>query len=185
MVARDIREHYLELPAVEETLRSLKLGDVVYLTGILVTMRDRAHLRALEYLSKGQMLPFKLRGKAVYHCGPLAKYEAGRWRVLSAGPTTSLRLEGLMEKIIELLGVQVIVGKGGVGEGTRRALRGRGIYLAFPGGAGALAAKSIEEVEEVYWLDLGMAEAVWVLKVREFGPCIVAVDVKGNTLYKL
>ncbi len=184
MVARDPREHHLELPALEEALRSLKLGDVVYLTGTLVTMRDRAHLRALEHLSKGQKLPFKLKGKAVYHCGPLAKYVTGKWIVLSAGPTTSLRLEGLMEKIIELLGVQVIVGKGGVGEGTRRALRERGIYLAFPGGAGALAARSIEEVEEVYWLDLGMAEAVWVLRVKDFGPCIVAVDFHGNTLYR-
>jgi tartrate/fumarate subfamily iron-sulfur-dependent hydro-lyase beta chain len=87
-------------------------------------------------------------------------------------------------EFVKLTGVRVLVGKGGVGGKVADQLARLGcIYLAFPGGAGALAAKSIEKIERVFWEDLGDAEALWVLNVRDFGPLVVAIDTKGNNLY--
>lgn len=87
-------------------------------------------------------------------------------------------------EFVKLTGIRALVGKGGVGEKVVDKLARLGcVYLAFPGGAGALAAKSIEKIEGVFWKDLGIPEALWVLKVRDFGPLVVAIDTKGNNLY--
>jgi len=167
---------------VEEDLRA---GDVVYLTGKIVTARDKAHMRVMELLESGRKdeIPEELFSCPIYHCGPLVKRD-DEIRVLSAGPTTSARMNAYAPKLLELSSCPVIIGKGGMSEEVMKALmRRKGAYLAFPGGAGALAAERIEKVEKVYWEDLGMAEAVYVLRVREFGPCVVGIDSKGNTLY--
>jgi tartrate/fumarate subfamily iron-sulfur-dependent hydro-lyase beta chain len=174
----------LSLPLGKEA-GMLRAGDLVFLTGEVVTARDRAHLRMLELLSRGEELPVDLRGGVLYHCGPLVRREGKRWRVLSAGPTTSLRMDPLLPSLLPRLGVRAVVGKGGVGEKTKGVMRRMGcVYLAFPGGCGALAAKAVEEVRGVHWLDLGPPEAMWVLGVRGFGPLLVAVDSRGGDLYE-
>ncbi|MCC6013223.1 MAG: FumA C-terminus/TtdB family hydratase beta subunit [Candidatus Verstraetearchaeota archaeon] len=163
----------------DEVIEKLNIGDIVYFSGILFTMRDMAHLRAVELLRRGEELPFDLRNKIIYHCGPLLK----GLKVVSAGPTTSMRMEELEEELIKFTGLKGIIGKGGMGEKTLNALKKyHCVYMEFPGGAGALAAKRIKSIKEVYWKDLGDPEAVWVLEVEDFGPCFITMDSKGNRL---
>jgi len=173
--------HRLGTRLKDEDVRGLRVGDVVYFSGELYTMRDMAHLRAVEILRDKGRLPFDLRGKVIYHCGPLVR---GR-KVISAGPTTSMRMERTEPEIIHLSGLRGIVGKGGMGRGTLEALRKFGVvYLEYPGGVGALAARSSKGVKKAYWRDLGDPEAVWVIAVEDFGPCFVTMDAHGETLRK-
>ena len=176
-------EFELETPLKRENILKLKAGDVVYVSGEIFTARDRAHQRALEYMEKGLKLPVSFDGSIVYHCGPLIVREDEGWRVVSAGPTTSTRMNAVTPRILEKVNVMGIIGKGGMDEGVVEALRGKGVYLAYTGGAGALAARAVKRVKEVYWEDLGMPEAVWVFEVERFGPCVVAIDAHGNSLY--
>jgi len=168
-------------PLSEREVKRLRASEVVRITGRLYTARDRAYARAIGLLRQGKRLPVDLRGGVVYHCGPLAK---GR-KIISAGPTTSARLDHLQAEFVERTGVRALVGKGGVREEVAEELAGLGcVYLAFPGGTGVLAARAITGVERVFWRDLGEGEALWVLRVRDFGPLVVAIDAKGKNLYK-
>ncbi|MEM2427601.1 MAG: FumA C-terminus/TtdB family hydratase beta subunit [Candidatus Hadarchaeales archaeon] len=175
----------LSLPASRKDTGWLRAGDLVFLTGEVVTARDQAHLRLAELLRKGKDPPLNLKDGALYHCGPLAKREGREWRILSAGPTTSSRMDSLLPLLLPWLGVRVVIGKGGVGRETAEVMKEQGcVYLAFPGGCGALAARAVEEVRGVYWLELGIPEAMWVLRVRGLGPMVVAIDSRGRNLYE-
>lgn len=167
----------LKTPVSEDTARKLKLGDVVHLTGTVATARDRAHQRALEGDAPTSF-------NVVYHSGPLAKKNEG-WSIVSAGPTTSARMDHVISQFMERFKPRIIIGKGGMGRVASIAFQKHGCaYLAFTGGAGALAAERIKGVEEVHWLDLGMPEAVWVLEVEKLGPLVVAMDARGNSLFE-
>lgn len=175
----------IQTPVDEKEARGLKVGDIVYITGEVVAMRDKAHALAVELSRKGEHLPFRLEGLAVYHCGPLVRRLGRKWLVVSAGPTTSMRMEPFEKEILEKFRPRLIVGKGGMGGETLKALSKVGAaYLAYPGGAGVLAAKAVIKVADVFWYDLGPVEAVWVLKVERMGPCVVAMDSHGNSLYR-
>ena len=114
----------------------------------------------------------------------MVKREGENWKIISAGPTTSARLEMYEAEFIEKTGVKIIVGKGGMGEKTAEACKKFGaVYAIFTGGAGALAAKAVEKVEKVEWLDLGVPEALWIMKVKEFGPLTVVIDSTGKNFY--
>ena len=177
--------YHLKTPISEEEIRKLKVNDVIYITGIVVTARDQAHKRALEYARQGKPLPINLEGLVVFHCGPLVKKEGGKWVVLAAGPTTSTRMELFESEFIEAFKVRVVVGKGGMGERTASAMAKHGaVYGAFTGGAAILAAKAIKAVRGVKWLDLGVPEAMWILEVEDFGPLTVAIDSHGRNLFK-
>jgi fumarate hydratase subunit beta len=179
------RVYELETPLSHEAVRRLRVGDVVYLSGLVFTARDAAHRRIVELLRAGGRLPFEARGLAVYHCGPVVRRRDEGWEVVAAGPTTSMRMEPLEADFIRLTGVRMVIGKGGMGEGTRRALMEHGaVYAVFTGGAAVLAAEAVERVEAVYWLEeLGAPEAVWLLRVRRLGPLVVAMDSHGGDLY--
>jgi len=122
----------------------------------------------------------------LFHCGPLMKKTDKGWQVVSAGPTTSSRMEIFEDKFIEKYGINIIIGKGGMGERTEKALQKYTcVYTSYTGGAGALAADKVEDVRAVYWLDeLGMPEAVWIFQVKEFGPLVVAIDSHGESIYR-
>jgi L(+)-tartrate dehydratase beta subunit len=153
----------------------------MYLNGILVTARDDVHHR---HLRQGVPLPVDLAGLAIFHAGPIMQ-KTDAWRVISIGPTTSMRMEQLEAEFIASTGLRLIVGKGGMGAKTAEACRGHGaVHAVFPGGCAVLAAGRVEEVERVEWLDLGMPEALWVMRVRDFGPLIVSIDVRGNNLFE-
>jgi tartrate/fumarate subfamily iron-sulfur-dependent hydro-lyase beta chain len=177
-------EYHLSLPIPSDVVKKLRVNDVLYLTGNMFTARDLAHekMRAMD----PKDLPFNTSGMVLYHCGPLMKQEQGEWVAVSAGPTTSSRFEEVEDIILDRFDVHVIIGNGGMGERTRKALKKTGsVYAAYPGGAGVLAAEKITRVAHVYWLEeLGMPEAVWIFEVKEFGPLIVAMDSTGKSLYE-
>ncbi len=175
-------EYHLNTPLKKEDINKLQAGDVVYITGTVFTARDEAHARILELTEKGEPLPFDLDGAAIYHCGPLMKKTNGGWEVVAAGPTTSGRMSKMTPLVLEEHNVCAIIGKGGM-QDVVESLKGRCVYLAYTGGCAALAARSINSISGVHWLDLGMPEAVWSLDVVEFGPLIVGIDSKGGDLF--
>jgi len=175
----------LKTPMSEEEIRKLKVNDVLYISGTIVTARDQAHKRALELFEKGDPLPVDLEGLAVFHCGPLAKKEDDEWVVVAAGPTTSTRMDTFEDEFLERSKVRVVIGKGGMGGKTTDAMKRYGVvYGAFTGGTAVLAAEMIKRVKRVEWLDLGIPEALWVLEVEDFGPLTVAIDSHGNNLFE-
>lgn len=175
----------LTTPISEEQTRELKVHDILYLSGTVVTSRDQAHTRALEFARKNVPLPVSLEGLAVFHCGPIVRRVGERWIVVAAGPTTSTRMEPIEPEFIRLYGPRVIIGKGGMGEKTTETMAKYGaVYGAFTGGAAVLAASAIKSVKNVVWLDLGMPEAMWVLEVSGFGPLVVAIDSNRNNLFR-
>jgi len=175
-------EYDLRTPLGEE-VRKLKAGDTVYLSGVVVTARDRAHKRVIEMDRKEEAMPFDFSEVVIYHCGPLMRKNE-EWEVISAGPTTSSRMEAFEHEFIKKFGVKMIIGKGGMGDKTAEACKKYGaVYCAFTGGAAVLAAKSIKRVSNVLWLDeLGPTEAMWVFEVEKFGPLVVTIDSHGNNL---
>ncbi len=175
----------LNTPISEEEVRKLYVNDIIYITGTIITARDQAHKRALDYIKQGKPLPVSFEGLAIYHCGPVVSKVGDKWTVVAAGPTTSTRMETLEYEFIENFKARVIIGKGGMGRRTVEAMKRFGVvYGAFVGGAGTLAAKAIKAVKGVEWLDLGVPEALWILNVEDFGPLIVAIDSHGNNLFE-
>lgn len=175
----------LTTPIQNEDLESLSIGDIVYLNGRLVTSRDDVHQRLIK---QHKELPVDLAGLAIFHAGPImqeTKEQPGKYKVISIGPTTSMRMDKYEKEFIRQTGVKLIVGKGGMGQDTTEGCRQyKTVHAVFPGGCAVLAANCVEEVESVEWLDLGMPEAMWVMRVKEFGPLIVSIDVKGNNLFE-
>ncbi|MCE4610157.1 MAG: FumA C-terminus/TtdB family hydratase beta subunit [Desulfurococcales archaeon] len=183
----EARVFHLKTPLSDEDVSKLRVGDIVYVTGIMVTARDEAHKKILEVIESGEKLPIDLKGLVLYHCGPVVrKREDGSWEVVAAGPTTSMRMESVEAEFIEKTGVKMIVGKGGMGQRTAEAMKKhKAVYAVFTGGAGALAADRIKRVVDVYWLDeLGIPEAVWIFEVEEFGPLVVTIDTTGKNYYE-
>ena len=172
----------LTTPIKSKDIEELSVGDVVYLDGILVTCRDVAHRRLIELNMK---LPVDLEGLAIFHAGPIVAKEGDRWQMVSIGPTTSMRMERFEKEFIAETGVKLIVGKGGMGPDTVEGCRThKALHAVFPGGCAVLAATEVEEIERVEWLDLGMPEALWVSRVKNFGPLIISIDTKGNNLFE-
>ena len=175
-------QYNLDIPASKEQIKKLHIGDIVYISGKIFTARDEAHQMMLE----NDKIPFDPSEMALFHCGPLMKKENGKWQVVSAGPTTSSRMEIFEDKFLDKFGINLIIGKGGMGDKTEKALQKHtAVYTAYTGGAGALAAEKVEEVLGVYWLEeLGMPEAAWIFKVKDFGPLVVAIDSHGKSIYR-
>jgi fumarate hydratase subunit beta len=171
----------LKTPLTEEKIGKLRLGDIVYISGMIYTARDRAHERAL----RERQFPADLEGGVVFHAGPITEKEKGRWRIVAIGPTTSSRMNSLEPEFIKKFKVKAVIGKGGMDENVRKALKkNKAVYLSMTGGCAASASQKIKDIKGVYWLDLGIPEAVWALQVEKFGPLIVSIDAKGNSLYE-
>jgi len=166
--------HKLKTPLKKKVLKKLKLGDVVYLSGDIFTMRDRAHMRALK-----EGVPVDIGNGVVYHCGPLVDGNL----VVSAGPTTSSRMNAAAPKIIKKFGISAMIGKGGMDDKVSKSMRGKCVYLSFVGGCGVIAADALK-VKSVFWSDLGEPEALWVMNARKFGPLVVSMDSHGNSIYR-
>ncbi len=173
------REVALNAPITDVQIRSLKVGDVVLISGRMYTGRDAVH----TYLMKHDP-PVDLRGGVLYHCGPVAVKDGGGWRITAAGPTTSIREEPYQADIIKKYGIRAVIGKGGMGAKTLAALEEAGaVYLNAIGGAAQFYARCIERVDGVSLTEFGTPEAMWHLQVRDF-PAIVTMDAHGNSLHK-
>jgi len=179
-------EFKFRTPVSESDVRKPRIGDSVYVSGIMITARDQAHRRALEYVKTGKQIPVKFDGGVVFHCGPIAAKDGDKWRIVAAGPTTSTRMEAYQAEFIEKLKPRIIVGKAGMGPKTAEAAKKFGaIYCDFTGGAAVLASQRIKAVKGVEWYDLGMPEALWILEVEEFGPLAVTIDSQGKNLHDI
>jgi fumarate hydratase, class I len=174
------REVRLEAPIDEATIRSLKVGDVVLISGRAYTGRDAVHHHLASHAP-----PVDLSGGVIYHCGPVvAKQPDGGWKVTAAGPTTSIREEPYQADIIGKYGVRAVIGKGGMGGKTLAGLKQHGaVYLNAIGGAAQFYARCIDRVDGVSLLEFGTPEAMWHLQLSEF-PAIVTMDAHGNSLHK-
>jgi fumarate hydratase class I len=178
------REIRLEPPLSEGTVRALKVGDVVLISGPLVTGRDAVHHYLLHHEA-----PCDLRGAILYHCGPVVvkqgSAEQETWRVGAAGPTTSIREEPYEADIIKRFGIRAVMGKGGMGKKTLAGLKEFGaVYLHAIGGAAQFYARCLPRVIGVDLLEeLGMPEAMWHFEARDF-VAIVTMDSHGNSLHE-
>lgn len=174
----------IETPVQGECIKELAVGDVVYISGYMYTARDMAHIKMVNSSREGKELPVELDGGVIFHAGPVVKKEDGGYTLSVIGPTTSIRMEPYTDFIGEL-GVKAIIGKGGMVEGTRRALQKHGmVYLQAPPGCAVVLGERVKRVNDVHWIELGVPEAVWELEVEEFGPLIVGMDSKGGSVYK-
>ena len=172
------REIILEAPLSEETVRALKVGDVVLIKGDMYTGRDAVHAHLMKNAP-----PVDLHGAVLYHCGPVMLQENGKWHVKAAGPTTSIREEPYQADVIRRYGVRAVMGKGGMGAKTLAALKECGaVYLNGIGGAAQYYARTVRSVEDVHLLDFGVPEAMWHIRVHNF-PAIVTMDAHGNSLH--
>src|SRR5688500_8916078 len=173
------REKRLQAPIDEATIRDLKVGDVVLVSGRMFTGRDAVHHHLMQHEP-----PVDLNGAVLYHCGPVVKKEGDDWKVTAAGPTTSIREEPYQADIIKRYGVRVVIGKGGMGAKTLAGLKGSGaVYLNAVGGAAQFYARCMEKVDERAPLEVGTPEARWHLQVKDF-PAIVTMDAHGGSLHK-
>ena len=188
----------INLPIQNDDINALRIGDIICLSGTLVTGRDEVHHRVLE---EGIALPIDLKGMAIYHAGPIVRETHSPLsapcsslptphsplstpELVSIGPTSSIRMEKWAADFIKKTGVKIMIGKGGMGEKTQAACREYGaIHCVYPGGCAVLGASQIEKIESVFWQDLGMAECLWVMKSCQFGPLIVSIDTQGNNLF--
>ncbi|MGD6873237.1 fumarate hydratase [Sutcliffiella horikoshii] len=172
-------EIVLEAPITEEKIRSLKVGDVVRINGRMYTGRDAIH----KHLSDNDA-PVDLDGQIIYHCGPvMLKDDEGKWHVKAAGPTTSIREEPYQGDIMKRFGIRAVMGKGGMGAKTLKALEEHGgVYLNAIGGAAQYYADCIKGVEGVDLMQFGIPEAMWHLNVEGF-TAVVTMDSHGNSLH--
>lgn len=178
----------LSYPFTEDAVRKLKVGDAVEISGRIYTGRDKFH----KHFADGGALPIDLQNGALYHCGPVCVRTAttgssspqGDWRVVSAGPTTSVRENPYEPELIAKSAVRIIIGKGGMDAATLAAMKEYGcVYIQAVGGAGALYADSVKKVAGVSMLkEFGAAEAVWHFDVEGFRG-VVGMDAHGCSLF--
>ncbi len=185
----------LELPVSAEKISELKTGDVVKISGVMVTARDAAHKFLIEHFIERSPAPEEkdlydklssvLKDGMIYHCGPVVAEENGKYRFVAAGPTTSSREEPYESHVIEKFGVRGIIGKGGMGDQTLEACKKfKSVYLHAVGGAASLLANSVVDVIDVYMKEeFGVPEAFWVIRVKDFD-AVVTMDSHGNSLHK-
>ncbi|TAN24085.1 MAG: fumarate hydratase [Acidobacteria bacterium] len=170
---------HLRAPVAEADIRKLKVGDMVLISGVMVTGRDAVH----GYLMHNDP-PVDLRDAVLYHCGPVVRKDAaGAWTITAAGPTTSIREEPYEADLLRRFGMRVIIGKGGMGPKTLAALQECGaVYLNAVGGAAQYYGRAIKKVRAVHLLEFGTPEAMWELEVENF-PAVVTMDSHGHSLH--
>jgi L(+)-tartrate dehydratase beta subunit len=179
--------HYeLSTPVTEEQVRQLRVGDTVTLQQTLFGIRDATQIHMLD---RGRPTRFDLRGHAVIHTAPNVRkvapseaYPAG-YQPICIGTTTSDRMERFTRPLMTQYGVRIIIGKGGMREGSSAAFRELGgVYLAIVGGTAALETTWIEQIEDVDLDDLN-PESLWKFRIKDFGPLLVGMDSHGDSLY--
>src|SRR3546814_838866 len=179
--------HYdLTMPVTEEQVRALRVGDTVTLQKTLYGIRDASYIAMFD---EHRTTRFDLNGHAVIHTAPnvrkvpVSKECPAGYESVCIGTTTSSRMERFTRQLIEQCGVRIIIGKGGMHEGSRQAFKDLGgVYLGIVGGTAALETTWIEQIEDVDLDDLN-PESLWKFRIRDFGPLLVAMDSQGNSLY--
>ena len=172
-------EFKLKTPLNKDSIKKLRIRDIVFISGLIYTARDSAHKRIVEEGS-----PVDLQGAVIFHAGPIIQEQESKYRMVAVGPTTSTRMNSYQADVLDQ-GVLAVIGKGGMDKRTADALkRNNAVFLAAVGGCAALYVKSVVKIIDVHWLDLGVPEAIWELEVHDFGPLIVTMDSVGGNLYR-
>jgi len=179
--------HYdVTMPATDEQLRKWRTGDTVTFNGTLFGIRDGTQIHMFD---RGRKTRFDLKGHAVIHTAPnvrkvaRSKQHPTGYAPVCVGTTTSARMERFTRPLMQEYGVRVIIGKGGLGEGSLAAFKELGgVYLAIIGGAAALETTWVEAIEDVDLDDLN-PESLWKFRVKGFGPLLVSMDSHGGSLY--
>jgi fumarate hydratase class I len=181
----------------DKEIKQLRVGDQVFLTGVMVTGRDAAHTYIIDNFVKigGQppeseaalytQLKKLLKGSAIYHCGPVVSQDdAGKWHFVAAGPTTSIREEPYQADVMAHFDIKAVIGKGGMGPKTLKGCADHTfVYLHAVGGAATLIADSVKEVLDVFKKEeFGVPEAFWVIRVKDF-PAVVTMDTQGESIH--
>jgi fumarate hydratase subunit beta len=186
----------LTIPIADEAIRSLKVGDSVLLSGVMITGRDAVHKWMADTFIKQSRQPAgddlavyeaikpMLQGGIIYHCGPVVGgLDTKQYRFVAAGPTTSIREEPYQGDVMHHFNLKGVIGKGGMAGKTLKACQEvPGVYFHAIGGAAALIAQCVQKVLGVYKLDFGVPEAMWVIDVKDF-PVVVTMDAHGNSLH--
>lgn len=186
----------LTIPIRDEEIRSLKVGDSVTLSGVMLTGRDAVHKWMIETFIKKTREPQGddmqvyeaikplAEGGVIYHCGPVVSgMETGDYKFVAAGPTTSIREEPYQGDVMRHFNMKGVIGKGGMGAKTLAACNEVPcVYFHAVGGAASLIAQSVEKVLGVHKMDFGVPEAIWVLQVKEF-PVVVTMDAHNGSLH--
>jgi L(+)-tartrate dehydratase beta subunit len=172
--------YHLTTPLGQETVRSLRAGDLVTLDGRIFGMRDKTLIHMFD---ERHAPPCDLAGYPVLHTAPSLKRTDQGWEKIIIGTTTSTRMDRFTAPLVQHYGVRAIIGKAGLYQASLDAMKRFGAcYLALVGGAAALETTQIEEVEHVYWPHLH-PEAIYQFRVKDFGPLVVAMDAHGTSLY--
>lgn len=186
----------LNMPLSPETIRSLKVGDPVLLSGTMITGRDTVHKWMVDTFIKKTRQPQGddlevyaaiqplLEGSVIYHCGPVVSgLDTKQYKFVAAGPTTSIREEPYQGLVMEHFQIRGVIGKGGMGAKTLAACQQvPGVYLHAIGGAASLIAQTVTRVLGVYKYEFGVPEAMWVIEVKDF-PVVVTMDAHGGSLH--
>ncbi len=186
----------INTPIPDEQIRKLRVGESVFLSGIVVTARDAAHQWLIDKFVNNtvnllvedkavfEALKKYLDRGVIYHCGPVVSVnESGVYHVTAAGPTTSIREEPYQADVMRLFNLKGVIGKGGMGAKTLQACAEMSaVYFHAIGGAAALIAATVQEVIGVYKLEFGIPEAMWVLRVKNL-PLVVTMDSNNNSLH--
>ena len=172
--------HDFDMPVSEAQARALRVNDTVTLNGTLFGIRDATQIHMFD---RGRKTRFDLTGHAVIHTAPNVRKTAAGYEPVCVGTTTSDRMERFTRPLMQQNGVRLIIGKGGLREGSLQAFAELGgAYLAIIGGTAALETTWIEAIEDVDLDDLN-PESLWKFRVRGFGPLLVAMDSAGQSLY--
>jgi fumarate hydratase class I len=186
----------LSMPISDEEIRELKVGDTVFLTGVMLTGRDAVHKWMIDtFIEKNrkpegddqevyEAIKPLLAGGIIYHCGPVvAGLDTGDYEFVAAGPTTSIREEPYQGRVMEHFNIKGVVGKGGMGAKTLKACgEVPCVYFHAIGGAATLIAQSVKKVLGVHKMEFGVPEAIWVLEVEDF-PVVVTMDSHGSSIH--
>ncbi len=182
------REIRLSTTPSPEALAELQLGDIVYLDGLMYTAREGVYKRALEDKAN---IPMELPAESAtnFHCSPAARINAdGTFTMGAVTATASFRFAKWLPEWLEKSGAKLVIGKGGMSSKDYKAyfVPNGAIYLSTVGyGTGALLGRGVESVEAVHWNEeLGLAQAMWVIKCNHMGPFIVASDIEGRCLFE-
>jgi L(+)-tartrate dehydratase beta subunit len=173
-------EFHLKTPLSESDVRQLRVGDAIWLDGVVFGVRDGNMIRVFD---QKVAPPCDWRGAALLHTAPnVRKIGPGKYEPVCVGTTTSMRMDRFTEGLLRDYGVRAILGKGGLSQKTAELMRQYGaVYLSVTGGAAATETLQIEEIEKVYWEDL-MPECIWQFRFKALGPMTVGIDTHGGNL---
>lgn len=170
---------YIKISDIKKYSRKMKCGDKVYLSGIVYTARDAAHIRLSNLLDNGSDLPFNVKDSVIYYAGPTPTKEDGT--IGSFGPTTSSRMDMFSPRLLNK-GLSAMIGKGNRDKATTEAIKENGaVYFCASGGLGALVSKSIKSVEVIAFPELG-CESIKKLTVENL-PVFVGIDAEGHSIF--